>query len=285
MKKKLFFVFSFSFLLFSSQITISPAATHYNAPYQVTLSGNGTIYYTTDGSMPTLNSSSGVNTLQIPIDQNKEIKSFLVDGQGNTSSVISKKYYLGALADAAVYFKPPAGWAGSCAMIDMVNPNSINGGIVDTFWPGLAMTNTGCSGWYKITAKFENANLRFTNCSPFENFGGISTGIIPVGSTVYYDFTAGEISNPPSCLFLNTTESSKNNILVKIYPNPVSDFLTISTDKNFLSYEIIDITGKILSKHQFSSKEIPINKLAAGNYFIKLEDKSGDAVILKFIKK
>ncbi len=58
-----------------------PAGTHYYDPYQATVLGNGTIYYTTDGSTPTLNSNSAINTVQVSIDQNKEIKAFLVDGQ------------------------------------------------------------------------------------------------------------------------------------------------------------------------------------------------------------
>ena len=69
---------------------MSPFPNHYYNPYQVTINGNGTIYYTTDGSTPTISSSSAVNNVQISIDQNKEIKAFLVNGQGSSSPVISK---------------------------------------------------------------------------------------------------------------------------------------------------------------------------------------------------
>lgn len=86
MKKLLLFVLNISSLLLFSQVTINPIATHYTDPYPVTLSGNGTIYYTTDGSTPTLSSNSGINNVQITINQNKEIKAFLVDGQGNSSN-------------------------------------------------------------------------------------------------------------------------------------------------------------------------------------------------------
>lgn len=288
MKKFLLFSSFFVSSLFFSQLTMSPFASHYDNPYQVTISGNGTIYYTTDGSTPTLSSSSAPNNIQILINQNKEIKAFLVDGQGNSSAVMSKKYYTGIIPSAAIYFKAPSTWtAGSCVMIDMVNPNAVNGFAMDTFWPGITMQPAGCDSWYKTTRDFENANLRFNNCTLFENIPQtISTNLIPAGSTIYYDFTDGVITTPPSCLFLESHEtvSKNNNVLIKVYPNPVSDILKVNTDRQFREYEIIDISGKVLLKDLFT-KEITISHLISGNYFLKLKDSKGDLVLLKFIKK
>ena len=288
MKKFLFFSSFFVSSLFFSQLTMSPFASHYNNPYQVTISGNGTIYYTTDGSTPTLSSSSAPNNLQILINQNKEIKAFLVDGQGNSSAIMSKKYYTGIIPSAAIYFKAPSTWtAGSCVMVDMVNPNAVNGFAMDTFWPGITMQPAGCDSWYKTTRDFENANLRFNNCTLFENIPQtISTNLIPAGSTIYYDFTDGVITTPPSCLFLESHEtvSKNNNVLIKVYPNPVSDILKVNTDRQFREYEIIDISGKVLLKDLFT-KEITISHLISGNYFLKLKDSKGNLVLLKFIKK
>ncbi|SMO71243.1 Por secretion system C-terminal sorting domain-containing protein [Chryseobacterium rhizoplanae] len=288
MKKFLLFSSFFVSSLFFSQLTMSPFASHYDNPYQVTISGNGTIYYTTDGSTPTLSSSSAPNNVQILINQNKEIKAFLVDGQGNSSAIMSKKYYTGIIPSAAIYFKAPSTWtAGSCVMVDMVNPNAVNGFAMDTFWPGITMQPAGCDSWYKTTRDFENANLRFNNCTLFENIPQtISTNLIPAGSTIYYDFTNGVITTPPSCLFLESHEtlSKNNNVLIKVYPNPVSDILKVNTDRQFREYEIIDISGKVLLKDLFT-KEITISHLISGNYFLKLKDSKGDLVLLKFIKK
>ncbi|WP_345199858.1 T9SS type A sorting domain-containing protein [Chryseobacterium ginsengisoli] len=286
MKKILFLSFIFSSVLFFSQITMSPFPSHFNNPYQVTISGNGTIYYTTDGSTPTLSSSSAVNSVQIYINQRKEIKAFIVNG-GTTSSIVSKKYYTSTIPTGEIYFKPPSTWVSSCVMVDMVNPNSINGYAMDTFWPGPTMTSTGCNGWYKITANFEDANVRFNNCSPFENIpGSLSTNLIPVNSIVYYDYSDGAISNPPSCLFLGTNETKNNPVtLVKIYPNPVSDILKINSDIDFKGYEILDMSGKIINENKTFSKEISIHHLPSGNYFIKLKDSKNNFTLLKFIKK
>lgn len=172
-------------------------------------------------------------------------------------------------------------------MIDMVNPNAINGFAIDTFWPGITMTNTGCEGWYKANGNFENANVMFNNCSLFPNIPqSISTNLIPMGSVIYYDFFNGEISTPPACLFLNTQEGKAiNTTMVKIYPNPVSDVLKINSDKDFKDYEIIDGSGNVILKKQLLSKEISISHLVSGNYFLRLKDQQGYTILLKFIKK
>lgn len=287
MKKFLLTAFIFSSLLHSSQINMNPDVTHYSDPYQVTVSGSGTIYYTTDGTTPTLSSSSATNSVQILIDGNKEIKAFVVNS-GTISSVFSKKYYTGAIPTATMYFKMPSNWTtGSCAMINMVNPNSINGFVIDSIWPGFPMTNTGCENWYKVTRNFENGDVSFNNCAPVPFIPqSISTNTVPVNGVIYYDFTNGPISNPPSCLFLGTNETKNNPItLVKVYPNPVSDILKIDSDIDFKEYELVDISGKTISKNRLSSKEIPISHLSAGNYFIKLKDENRNTILLKFIKK
>lgn len=286
MKKLLSILFISSSALFFSQITMEPMATHYNNPYQVTIHGNGTIYYTTDGTTPTLSSNSAVNNTSISLNQNKEIKAFLVDISGNTSAVFTKKYYTGAISDANIFFKPPSGWAnGACVRVDMVNPNSINGLVIDNLGSGYSMVNTGCDGWYKITKSFENANVSFTNCYLFQNLpGNIDTPLIPMGNIIYYDFSNGIITNPPSCL-LGTKDFKQNDItLVKVYPNPVSEILQINTDKDFQEYEILDETGRLISKEKFS-KIISVNSLNSGNYYIKLISKQKDFTLLKFIKK
>jgi len=286
MKKLLSIIFISSSALFFSQITMEPIATHYYSPYQVTINGNGTIYYTIDGTTPTLSSNSAVNNANISLNQTKEIKAFLVDNTGNTSAVFTKKYYTGAIPDANIFFKPPSGWTnGACVRVEMINPNSIDGFVIDNLGSGYSMANTGCDGWYKITKSFENANVSFTNCYLYQNFtGNIDTALIPMENSIYYDFSSGIITNIPSCL-LSTTDFKQNNItLVKVYPNPVAEILHINTDKNFQEYEILDGTGRLISKEKFS-KTISVTHLSSGNYYIKLISKQKDFTLVKFIKK
>lgn len=285
MKKLFFFISIFSSAFFFSQINMS-VATHFYNPYQMNIQGNGTIYYTTDGTTPTLSSSSAVNSVNILIDQNKEIKAFLVNNTGNTSAVFTKKYFTGVIPDAHIFFKPPSGWTnGTCVRVEMINPNSIDGFVIDNLGSGYSMNNTGCDGWYKITKSFETANVSFTNCYLYQNFpGNIDTPLIPMGSSIYYDFSSGIITNPPSCLLGTKDVKHKDVTLVKVYPNPVAEILQINTDKDFVGYEILDGTGRVISKEKFS-KSISVNHLSSGNYFVKLIDNKHDFVFVKFIKK
>lgn len=261
-------------------------ATHFYNPYQMNIQGNGTIYYTTDGTTPTLSSSSAVNSVNILIDQNKEIKAFLVSSTGNTSAVFTKKYFTGAIPDAHIFFKPPSGWTnGACVRVEMINPNSIDGFVIDNFGSGYSMNNTGCNGWYKITKNFETANVSFTNCYLYQNFpGNIDTPPVPMGSSIYYDFSSGIITNPPSCLLGTKDVKHKDVTMVKVYPNPVAEVLQINTDKDFVEYEILDGTGRVISKEKFL-KSIAVHHLISGNYFVKLIDNKNDFVLVKFIKK
>ena len=62
-------------------------------------------------------------------------------------------------------------------------------------------------------------------------------------------------------------QSLKNkSVLIKVYPNPVSDILKVNTDRNFNEYEITDVNGRVILKDQFM-KEILISQLISGNYF------------------
>lgn len=269
--------------LFSQGISFNQVATHYTDPYTVTVYGNGTLYYTVDGSNPTLSSASAVNNFSVNINQNTTINVFLVDNQGNTSPTETKKYYTGQLPAAKIFFKPPATWASSCVSVDMVNPNSVNGSIVDGFFP---MEDAGCQGWLKNENwRYENANLVFsTNCSFTSPLPGAEyTNLIPAGSIMVYDFTDGVISNPPPCLYLGTLELAKT-VIVKIYPNPVENILHISSELKFERYIIYNSEGRIISEQKLNGENMDISFLGKGNYLLELFSKNKEKAIVKFIK-
>ena len=74
-KTLLSIVFGLFSVYISAQINFNqPANIHYYNPYNVTVSGNGTLYFTTDGSIPTTSSSSSVNNFVVNINQNKTIR-------------------------------------------------------------------------------------------------------------------------------------------------------------------------------------------------------------------
>jgi len=79
---------------------------------------------------------------------------------------------------------------------------------------------------------------------------------------------------------LSTTSFNENK--VKLYPNPVSDFLNITTSLSLNSYEVYDVLGKVVLKaSDTKSNQIDVSKLNKGIYLIKFDDK----IVEKFIKK
>lgn len=85
------------FVMFDGNATapvISPAAGEYEGEQTITMTADEdcTIYYTTDGSTPT--SASNEYTGAITISQSTTIKAIAVDGDGNTSQVITAAYVI-----------------------------------------------------------------------------------------------------------------------------------------------------------------------------------------------
>ncbi len=80
---------------------------------------------------------------------------------------------------------------------------------------------------------------------------------------------------------LSTTES-ENSQSVKIYPNPVQDYLNVSGLKKSENYSIINAAGQKVMKGTVSENEkIDAQKLSSGLYFLLLENGSK----IKFLKK
>lgn len=282
MKKLLLFSLVIVFQSFFGQIQFEPFVNHDYQPYKATLQGNGTIFYTTDGSDPTTNSASGYQKVEITINQNTLIKAILKDYSGQLSDILSKNFYFGELPSKTVYFKPPSSWNPNFVC---VWPMRIDPGTLVDYTMAQPMTKTNCEGWYKYTYGFYKSGFTFDNC----RLSGLdpllqSTPYIATENTIYYDFTDGPISNPPACL-LAVNDPSKKVAVVKIFPNPVQDYVNIESDKSFMAYEIIDRSGKLILSKDFKSSKIDISNLKAGVYFIKLKSLNDVTNVVKFIKK
>jgi hypothetical protein len=108
-------------------------------------------------------------------------------------------------------------------------------------------------------------------------------------SNIYVSATCG--SNSPHFVTLKysrTTgvEEVDSNGELKIYPNPLSNILTIETTINdIVGYSIYDLSGRLLQSGSFvQSKSIDVSGLAEGVYLIRVEIDKGIAN-KKFIKQ
>jgi len=82
---------------------------------------------------------------------------------------------------------------------------------------------------------------------------------------------------------LATSESSKTENHISIYPNPAKDVVFVKSEKQITKIELYDYSGKKLKES--TPKEINISSLPRGNYFIKITDKEGNTQTKNLIKE
>ncbi|MBH1958573.1 MAG: T9SS type A sorting domain-containing protein [Flavobacteriia bacterium] len=85
-----------------------------------------------------------------------------------------------------------------------------------------------------------------------------------------------------SLLGVNDTETEK----ISIYPNPVKDFLYISTKKQIKDISILSISGqKLLSFAQPKNQQVNVSSLSPGTYLVNVKLENGNMQAFKMIKK
>lgn len=74
---------------------------------------------------------------------------------------------------------------------------------------------------------------------------------------------------------------------VQIYPNPASDFITISNLQGKETLEIFDLKGQLMKTFYGNAEDATINiaHLASGVYFVKITNQKGNSTNKKFVKK
>lgn len=82
---------------------------------------------------------------------------------------------------------------------------------------------------------------------------------------------------------LATSESSKTEYHISIYPNPAKDVVFVKSEKQITKIELYDFSGKKLK--EYTSKEMNISSLKRGNYLIKIKDKEGNTQTKNLVKE
>lgn len=136
--------------------------------------------------------------------------------------------------------------------------------------------------------------------SPTGNQWYDENGIIP-GATEQ-EYTATQGGNYYVIVTLNGCSSDSSNIItlfneavgdvtqddiIRIYPNPVKDEMTIEVEgiTGMLEFQIIDQLGEILHAGSFIKKTVmKMNEYPSGVYWCKVS-KGGDVVLRKFVKE
>lgn len=112
-------------------------------------------------------------------------------------------------------------------------------------------------------------------------------------------------SNTPTCNLYNTanlpaspfrTETNRSNDInpcqkgmVKYFPNPVADFVSIECENGISEIQILNLSGKYIKSYQSSApvtqEELSLSDLDKGIYIMYVKDISGEMYQTKIIKK
>ena len=68
-----------------------------------------------------------------------------------------------------------------------------------------------------------------------------------------------------------TFNTETQNDIVKVYPNPSSDFFSIMATEAFTHYEIRTMQGRVVAKGLVVNAKIPVAHMAEGNYMLALQ--------------
>lgn len=250
---------------------------------------NPVIYYTTDGSTPTVSSSSIINSGSITLTSTTTIKAFAAASDGTTSAVKTSTFTFNPVTGITVHFKPNAsasGWSGVTPRVYYWN--LVGGTTASSSWPGLNMVSEG-NGWYKYS--FTGA----TSLNAIFNNGksGVNTNQTPditgITKEIWYDWatktytTVAPATTSSKFSASSPVEAVKSN---KLYPNPASDYIQLSDGAEQYNYTISDAVGKTsMQGISEASKTIDVRRLPSGLYLLRAQDKNGKISTYKFIKK
>ncbi|MCX7954018.1 MAG: S8 family serine peptidase [Bacteroidales bacterium] len=79
---------------------------------------------------------------------------------------------------------------------------------------------------------------------------------------------------------------NNKNSEIRIFPNPVNNYLKIEAENNIKKIEVYNYVGKILYDYQINEEKAILNlsKLSSGFYFVKIIDANGFCKTVSFIK-
>ena len=115
-----------------------------------------------------------------------------------------------------------------------------------------------------------------------------------VGQVVYTNNTGtnGSVAQgvqQPFEIFTVGIKETELNIFLTVFPNPTTDYLTLSIDDfdiSNLSYQLYDMNGKLLQNAKITGNQtsIVMSNLVPANYFVKVIQGNKEVKTFKIIK-
>ena len=173
-------------------VTMTPAGGYVGQGGKVTLTTTkGTIYYTTDGTIPTASSTKYTAPITISVN-NTTIKAIAINGS-DKSEIVSGTFLTEKPAGLTVQFKAPSSWSAVALYVWDANENKILGE-----WPGKTLTKSGDYYTYTIT----ESDVRPLNIIFNDNNNGHQTTNLSASADACWDGSNGGTSakfTPSTC--------------------------------------------------------------------------------------
>lgn len=201
-------------------------------------------------------------------------------------------------SDTLIYFGPIGSkwrcWKSggtSCAQsfIEIVDAGTSNIQGQNLIWRKINYTN------YYMFGTTNQSNQTGTD-TIFERIGykhlafqflGYCSDVPDVAPSSFRCFSDNQLSINSTSLSCNYTTSILENKIAEnhlvVIPNPAKDYVEIRANEKIITFEVIDILGKVVLTAPFSN-QIDISSLASGLFFITVESNSYKKTI-KFIKE
>ena len=158
------------------------------------------------------------------------------------------------------------------------NKNGVFTDAGETVWTKAASTTTPVSGTFTIpsTATLGATRMRIsmkynaipTSCEAF-SYGQVEDYTITITATAK----------------IEDENISRNSIAeLKLYPNPVTDFLNIETTSENATFKVYNLLGQTVLQGSLNNKGIDVSKINSGNYVLEVSDETS-SVTKRFIKE
>lgn len=80
-----------------------------------------------------------------------------------------------------------------------------------------------------------------------------------------------------------SVDEVRNDVSLKVFPNPTSNQLRIQSDLKISSFKVLSVTGQVLKAGRLSDQIISVNSLNAGVYFLEITTQEGKKGVERFV--
>ncbi|KQS89268.1 reprolysin-like metallopeptidase [Chryseobacterium sp. Leaf394] len=163
------------------------------------------------------------------------------------------------------------------------NVAGTSGGTINTANVTILLSKDGGANFNTVLAASVPNNGSANVTIPNEN---IANARIMVKALNNIYFAVNSSNFPVNQVALSTSETAVTNY--SIYPNPASDFITVSLKKlsQKADYEMYDASGRLILKGNFAGEtKIDVRSLTNGNYVLTMILDNGEKISEKFIIK